>query len=228
MHTLSLCRGHSLGVRLAKQETLTPPGTWSHLWFAGVRECPPWCSVIGATVTVHQFFCILYWKSFMVGTGILSNNTKLFTHECLMIFCSLTGCSGIPPPIGLFAGPWPKNLSYFFWTIHFEHPSVLSRFCCRFYNWTHTRMFFFLIYKVILKCFYAGSIDEMRVCSLLNIQAQQAHTSMVSIFFLPPDKLSKQLWEAILFFSHWKPVKRRAMLIKQIFYLRKLPKTIFS
>ena len=37
-------------------------GTWSHLWFAGVRECPPWCSIVGATVTVHQFFCILHWS----------------------------------------------------------------------------------------------------------------------------------------------------------------------
>ena len=36
------------------------PGTWSHLWFAGVPECPPWCSIVGATVTVHQFFCILH------------------------------------------------------------------------------------------------------------------------------------------------------------------------
>ena len=35
------------------------PGTWSQLWFAGVRECPPWCSIVGTTVTVHQFFCIL-------------------------------------------------------------------------------------------------------------------------------------------------------------------------
>ena len=35
------------------------PRTWSHLWFAGVRECPLWCSIFGATVTVHQFFCIL-------------------------------------------------------------------------------------------------------------------------------------------------------------------------
>ena len=24
------------------------PGTWSHLWFAGVRESPPWCSIVGA------------------------------------------------------------------------------------------------------------------------------------------------------------------------------------
>ena len=34
---------------------------WSHLWFAGVRECPPWYSIVGATVTVHQFFCILHF-----------------------------------------------------------------------------------------------------------------------------------------------------------------------
>ena len=63
IYTLSLCRGHPWRVRLAKQETLTPPGTWSHLWFAGVRECRPWCSIVGATctVTVHQFFCILHF-----------------------------------------------------------------------------------------------------------------------------------------------------------------------
>ena len=24
-------------------------------------ECPPWCSIVGATVTVHQFFCILHF-----------------------------------------------------------------------------------------------------------------------------------------------------------------------
>ena len=22
----------------------------------------PWCSIVGATVTVHQFFCILHWS----------------------------------------------------------------------------------------------------------------------------------------------------------------------
>ena len=26
----------------------------------GVRECPPWCSIVGATVTVHQCLCILH------------------------------------------------------------------------------------------------------------------------------------------------------------------------
>ena len=55
-----LCRGHSWRVRLAKQETMTPPGHLVHLRAAGVRECPPWCSIVGATVTVHQFFCILH------------------------------------------------------------------------------------------------------------------------------------------------------------------------
>ena len=50
-------------VSRAFMATLTPPDTWSHLWFAGVRECPPWCSFVGATVTVYQFFCILhYWS----------------------------------------------------------------------------------------------------------------------------------------------------------------------
>ena len=33
------------------------------LRFAGVRECPPWYSIVGATVTVHQFFCILHWTA---------------------------------------------------------------------------------------------------------------------------------------------------------------------
>ena len=39
-----------------------PP--WSHLWFAEVHECPPWCSIAGATVTLHQFFCILHLSAF--------------------------------------------------------------------------------------------------------------------------------------------------------------------
>ena len=59
-----LCRGHSWQVRLAKQRRWLLPDTWSHLWFAGVRECPPWCSIVGVTVTVHQFFCILHLINF--------------------------------------------------------------------------------------------------------------------------------------------------------------------
>ena len=38
IYTLLLCRGHSWRVRLAKQKTLLLPGTWSHLWFSGVRN----------------------------------------------------------------------------------------------------------------------------------------------------------------------------------------------
>ena len=34
---------------------------WSHLWFSGARECPQWYSIVGATVTVHQFFYILHF-----------------------------------------------------------------------------------------------------------------------------------------------------------------------
>ena len=37
------------------------PGTWSDLCYAGVHQCPPWRSIVGATVTMHQFFCILHF-----------------------------------------------------------------------------------------------------------------------------------------------------------------------
>ena len=39
--------------------------------FAGVRECPPWCSIVGATVTVHQFFCILHSFVFYIKCPLL-------------------------------------------------------------------------------------------------------------------------------------------------------------
>ena len=37
------------------------PGKCSYLWFAGVSKYPSWCSIVAATVTVHQFFCILHF-----------------------------------------------------------------------------------------------------------------------------------------------------------------------
>ena len=61
IYTLSLCRGHSWRVRLAKQETLTPPGIWSHLWFARVHECP-----LCALLLVPQWQCISSFAFYIV------------------------------------------------------------------------------------------------------------------------------------------------------------------
>ena len=57
------------------------PGTWSHLWFAGVRECPSWCSIVGATVTVHQFYCILHNRALLYRSiPNLVLHKRLYTH----------------------------------------------------------------------------------------------------------------------------------------------------
>ena len=44
-----------------------------YIWFTGVRECPPWCSIVGATVTVHQFFCTLH---------VQCTQTRKIASEC--------------------------------------------------------------------------------------------------------------------------------------------------
>ena len=43
-------------LRLAKQERLIPPGHLASPLVCKDRECPLWCYIVGATVTVHQFF----------------------------------------------------------------------------------------------------------------------------------------------------------------------------
>ena len=48
-------------LQLNKANTSEKETSFLHLWFAGIRECPPLCSIVGATVTVHQFFCILHF-----------------------------------------------------------------------------------------------------------------------------------------------------------------------
>ena len=53
---------------------------WSHLWFAWVRECLPWCSIVGATVTVHQFFCILHDLS-VFGSDLRSPTLQILIHH---------------------------------------------------------------------------------------------------------------------------------------------------
>ena len=37
--------------------------SWSNLWFAGVRECPPWCSIVGDhsdSASVLLYFTLLF------------------------------------------------------------------------------------------------------------------------------------------------------------------------
>ena len=48
-----------------------------------------------------------HWRSLLVDTWILSNNTKLLSHLCLRTFCSLTKYNDNPPPIRLYTNPWP-------------------------------------------------------------------------------------------------------------------------
>ena len=58
--TLSLCRGLSWRVRLANQETLTPSGRLVSPLVCRGPWMPTVVTIVGATVKVHQFFCILH------------------------------------------------------------------------------------------------------------------------------------------------------------------------
>ena len=62
IHSMHFCNITSKDMKPATFEIL--PGTWSHLWFTGVRECPPWCSIVGATVIVHQLFLYFTYHSY--------------------------------------------------------------------------------------------------------------------------------------------------------------------
>ena len=65
IYALSLCRGRSWRVRLAKREALAPPGHLVSPLFCRGPGCPPWCSIVGATVALRRFFCILHiWSDF--------------------------------------------------------------------------------------------------------------------------------------------------------------------
>ena len=91
-------------MRLAKQETLTLPGHLVSSLVCRVRECLPWCSIVGAAVAVHQFFCILdKIKSFTD-----SHNVKgmAATFLVLDLMC------GAHKIIGVYIRSWmPDNVS---------------------------------------------------------------------------------------------------------------------
>ena len=46
----------------------------------GSVNVPPWCSIVGATVTVHQFFCILYFHDI----ALLVKNRKFIRQKYCM------------------------------------------------------------------------------------------------------------------------------------------------
>ena len=55
-----------------------------------VHECPPWCSIVGATVTLYQFFCILH----MVNAIWKTNTCIRILAKTKTIVISLTICNG--------------------------------------------------------------------------------------------------------------------------------------
>ena len=79
-------------------DTSRAPGLTSG--FAGVRECPPWCSIVGAKVTVHQFFCIfssingqLVNRRMYVVSLIRMNNLLLNASQAVMVWNSVSNGS---------------------------------------------------------------------------------------------------------------------------------------
>ena len=89
IYTLSLCRGHSWRVRLAKQETLTPPGhlvsplVWWGPWMSTVVLCCLCHSDSASVLLYFTFFCILHcYKMFLC-----ENPRKAFLcSNCLVLY----------------------------------------------------------------------------------------------------------------------------------------------
>ena len=100
IYTLSLCRGHSWRVRLAKQETLTPPG---HLVLPLVCRGPwmstvvlyCWCRSDGALVLLYFTYNIGTWEpthfTYIDSVSgrysfILPSGTEAFVHLPVLFF----------------------------------------------------------------------------------------------------------------------------------------------
>ena len=93
------------------------PGTWSHLWFAGVRECPSWCSIVGATVTIHHFFCILLLTIDIFLLTYCSHSYYItqfnWIHISVCLSLNLYDTPGLAPRMNvLFWGPGDFPVSY--------------------------------------------------------------------------------------------------------------------
>ena len=86
----------------------------SHLWFAGVCECLPLCSIGGVTVTVHLFFCIWHLKRrlFLPLRAIFRNLGISFASE--------------------------RGFKYRINQYIFILYKLIIRFACCYYSWTFT------------------------------------------------------------------------------------------
>ena len=133
INTLSLCRGHSWRVRLAKQETLTPPGhlvsplVCRGLWMSTVvLYC--WCHSDSASVLLS--FTLLYFRYYKTSMYIILclDNWSLttFLHRVISTCAFLVimvfhwyHCFG---PNDIDRGLWPKcliiNLSHNYFVPH--------------------------------------------------------------------------------------------------------------
>ena len=63
--------------------------------YAGVRECQSWCSIVGATVTVHQFFCTSHFChtcSLCHVELVVQFPARGSTQVLLCLFPGLCGC----------------------------------------------------------------------------------------------------------------------------------------
>ena len=82
IYTLSLCRGHSWRVRLAKQETLTPPG---HLVSPLVCR-GPWMSTVVLYCCCHSDSAsVLLYFTYLTVTFDLHSKNFNSAHNCLTI-----------------------------------------------------------------------------------------------------------------------------------------------
>ena len=63
--------------------------TWSRSGLQGVRDCPQCCSIVGTTLTVHQFFCILHCSySTPWSNSVRISLTKLFNNIEVVPLCT--------------------------------------------------------------------------------------------------------------------------------------------